>query len=114
MERRKETRYPTLRTAVVSAPGSGEGSRDFAQIVDISESGMRLTLDRAILPGASVVIRLKAVALVIVGRIRYCERLASQSFTMGLEIIEVLGAERSKRLSPEEVWEVVGTHEVAP
>jgi PilZ domain len=72
-ERRKEIRYSTNDPAVVSIlPLNGD--RMPAAVIDISKSGLRLELGKAIRKGGRIEVKIMPSNLVIFGEVRYCRR----------------------------------------
>jgi len=72
LERRREARYPTSDPAMVEIPSENLASVP-AVVIDVSRSGLRLELERAIARGVRINIMLSS-QLVIFGEVRYCRR----------------------------------------
>lgn len=88
MHHRIHKRYPVNETARTwSLLGPQEGT-DQTQIVDVSESGLRIESGQAFLPGEAIAIRVNQ--LVIFGIVRYCRELRSECFSSGVRITDIV------------------------
>ena len=87
LEQRREFRFNAARAAIVTAlDRTAEGLS--AGILDLSSSGMKLTLSRPVEAGTPV--RIDIETDLILGEIRYCIREESGSYTVGIEMDQVL------------------------
>lgn len=86
--RRIHTRYPVNETAKTWSLLVPEEGTSLTQIVDVSESGLRIQSSQAFLPGEAIAIRVNH--LVIFGRVRHCQELRSRWFSSGVRITEIV------------------------
>ena len=86
--RRRHTRYPVNETANTRSLLVPEERTNPTQIVDVSESGLRIESNQAFLPGEAIAIRVHH--LVIFGGVRHCRELRSGRFSSGVRITEIV------------------------
>ena len=85
---RVHTRYPVNETAKTRSLLVPEDGTNPAQIVDVSESGLRIHSNQAFLPGEAIAIRVNQ--LVIFGSVRHCRELSSGWFSSGVRITKIV------------------------
>ena len=85
---RVHTRYPVNESAKTRSLLVPEDGTNPAQIVDVSESGLRIESNQAFLPGEAIAIQVNQ--LVIFGRVRHCQELRSRWFASGVRITEIV------------------------
>jgi hypothetical protein len=85
---RVHPRYPVNETAQTRSLLVPQEGTNPTQIVDVSESGLRIESNQAFLPGEAIAIRVNQ--LVIFGGVRHCRELRSGWFSSGVRITEVV------------------------
>jgi PilZ domain-containing protein len=89
MESRTEDRYSVNESVVVSILDKPETHRP-ATVIDVSESGFRLTSGLNLTPGSRILTTLNSVA--IFGVVRNCQRSGDNLFLAGVQITDVVPA----------------------
>ena len=89
MQRRRESRYEVWESVVLRILDHWEPTHSAATVVDISHAGYRVLATKEVAAGTEVLITLNSVA--IIGRVRHCEKAQEDSFTVGVEITDVVG-----------------------
>jgi hypothetical protein len=88
MRRRIHKRYPVNETAQTWSLLVPQEGTNRTQIVDVSESGVRIESSQAFLPGETIAIRVNQ--LVIFGIVRHCRELRSGWFSSGVRITDIV------------------------
>jgi hypothetical protein len=88
MRRRIHARYPVNETAQTWSLLVPQEGTSRTQIVDVSESGLRVESSQAFLPGEAIAIRVNQ--LVIFGVVRHCRELRLKWFSSGVRITEIV------------------------
>lgn len=93
---RIHTRYPVNETATTRSLLVPQEGTNPTQIVDVSDSGLRIESKQAFLPGEAIAIRVNQ--LVIFGSVRHCRELSSGWFSSGVRITEIV-AQQARMLA---------------
>ena len=92
--RRAELRFgadqPVLVSVVVPIPGRIDG---------MSKSGLRVTVSRLVKTGALVEVKWDRV--IVVGEVRYCQKIGPRKYSIGLKIVEVVGGGKVLQTKPD-------------
>src|SRR5580658_5195225 len=85
---RIHTRYPVNETAQTWSLLVPQDGTNQTQIVDVSESGLRIESTQAFLPGESIAIRVNR--MVIFAVVRHCRELRAAWFSSGVRITQIV------------------------
>ena len=85
---RVHKRYPVNETAKTRSLLVPEEGTNPTQIIDVSESGLRIESNQAFLPGEAIAILVNHLA--IFGSVRHCRELSSGWFSSGVRITEIV------------------------
>jgi hypothetical protein len=92
-DRRTELRFgadqPVLVSVLAPMPGTIDG---------MSKSGLRVTISRLVKTGALVEIKWDRV--IVVGQVRYCQKIGPRKYSIGLNIMEVVGGGKLLQIKP--------------
>jgi hypothetical protein len=92
--RRAELRFgadqPVFVSVVVPIPGRIDG---------MSKSGLRVTVSRLVKTGAMVEVKWDRV--IVVGEVRYCQKIGPRKYSIGLKIVEVVGGGKVLQTKPD-------------
>jgi hypothetical protein len=92
-DRRTELRFgadqPVLVSVLAPVPGTIDG---------MSKSGLRVTVSRLVKTGALVEIKWDRV--IVVGQVRYCQKIGPRKYSIGLKIMEVVGGGKLLQIKP--------------
>jgi PilZ domain len=88
MERRHEIRIPTdVRARLKSLdPVTSLGPSTVAQIIEVSDHGLKVRVDRPLTIGASV--QILAAGRIVLGRVRHCLSLDTD-YHIGIQVVEL-------------------------
>jgi hypothetical protein len=92
-DRRTEVRFGADQPVVVSVVTPIAGKIDSA-----SKSGLRVTVSRLVKTGARVEIKWDRV--IVVGQVRYCQKIGPRRYSIGLKIIEIVGGGKLLQIKP--------------
>ncbi len=85
---RIHTRYPVNETAQTWSLLVPQDGTNHTQIVDVSESGLRIESTQGFLPGESIAIRVNR--MVIFAVVRHCRELREGCFSSGVRITQIV------------------------
>ena len=86
-EHRRHARHPiTGKVRVLWDPGDGESRICLAELVEVSESGLRIRVDTAITPRSYVTINHRESGIMGRGSVRFC-RFIKGKYSVGLEFV---------------------------
>src|ERR1700729_3236198 len=88
MPRRIEARYPVSEIARTWSLAVPEDGTSQTQIVNVSNSGVRMESNQAFLPGEEIAIRVNK--LVTFGIVRYCREIRPEWYSTGVHIHDVV------------------------
>ena len=91
-EKRREPRYPTHDAVEVKTLPYSEAPMQ-ANVLDVSKSGMKLEIDRQLLPGSRIEILMPSSKLVLFAQVRYCRRFGALYYA-GVLIEDVVPPKR--------------------
>ena|ERR1022692_1034734 len=91
--RRTELRFGADQSVLVSVVTPIPGKIDSA-----SKSGLRLTVSKLVKSGA--VVEIKWDRVIVVGQVRYCQKIGPRKYSIGLKIIEVVGGGKLLQIKP--------------
>src|SRR5437016_2644795 len=98
LSRRKEARYEVHEPAVLTA-AEGSGATTFAvTVLDVSRSGLRVSLPARLEVGAEVVVRRPSG--LIRGQVRYCRSTGPGEYNAGIQVTDVPTERRRDRRYP--------------
>jgi hypothetical protein len=93
-DRRTEPRFGADQPVVVSVVTPIPGKIDSA-----SKSGLRVTVSRLVKIGATVEIKWDRV--IVVGEVRYCQKIGPRKYSIGVKIIEIVGGGKLLQIKPD-------------
>ncbi|MEP6963145.1 MAG: PilZ domain-containing protein [Acidobacteriota bacterium] len=86
-DKRAEDRYSVLETAIVHPISTEERERLEVYVMDISNNGMKLRVERPLVAGMQVQVLLRD--LIILGEVRHCRQVSGR-FNVGVLVQDVL------------------------
>lgn len=92
-DRRTEVRFGADQAVVVSVVTPIPGKIDSA-----SKSGLRVTVSRLVKTGALVEVKWDRV--IVVGEVRYCQKIGRRKYSVGLKIMEIVGGGKLLQVKP--------------
>ncbi|MGD0298853.1 MAG: PilZ domain-containing protein [Bryobacteraceae bacterium] len=92
-DRRREPRFAADQPVVVSVVTPIPG-----KINSASKSGLRVTVSRLVKTGARVEIKWDRV--IVVGEVRYSEKIGPRKYSIGVKIIEIVGGGKLLQVKP--------------
>jgi hypothetical protein len=92
-DRRTEVRFGADQPVVVSVVTPIPGRIDSA-----SKSGLRVTVSRLLKAGALVEVKWDRV--IVVGEVRYCQKIGPRKYSVGLKIMEIVGGGKLLQIKP--------------
>jgi hypothetical protein len=90
---RTEVRFGADQPVVVSVVTPIPGKIDSA-----SKSGLRVTVSRLVKIG--VLVEVKWDRVIVVGEVRYCQKIGPRRYSIGLKIIEIVGGGKLLQIKP--------------
>src|SRR5579872_3784090 len=90
-DRRVEPRFAADQPVVVSVVTPILGTIDSA-----SKSGLCVTVSKLVTVGASVEVKWNRV--IVVEEVRYCQKIGPRKYSVGLKIVEVVGAGKVRQI----------------
>ncbi len=94
LEQRREPRYPVSKTGIVHPVHPTERDRLQAYVMDLSSSGMKLRIEKQLVPGTEVQVLLDDA--IIFGQVRHCTESAGR-YNVGVLVLDVLTPPKRKR-----------------
>jgi|ERR1700733_10324990 len=98
---RIHTRYPVNETAHTWSLLVPQDGTNQTQIVDVSESGLRIESTQAFLPGETIAVRVNK--LVIFAVVRHCRELREGWFSSGVRITQMVSYKQRLPKSLDEI-----------
>ncbi len=95
MSRRVEARYPVSEIAKTRSLVAPQEGTNPTQVVDVSNSGLRMESNQAFLPGEEIAIRVNK--LVTFGVVRYCRELRPGCFSVGVSVRDIVARPTQER-----------------
>ena len=92
-DRRTEPRFAADQPVVVSVVTPIPG-----KIASASKSGLQVTVSRLVKIGAVVEIRWDRV--IVVGEVRYCQKIGPRKYSIGMKIMEIVGGGKLLQITP--------------
>src|ERR1700722_519750 len=89
-ELRIEADQPVLLSVVVPIRGRIDG---------MSKSGLRVIVPRLVKAGALVEVKWDRV--IVVGEVRYCQKIGPRKYSIGLKILEIVGGGKVLQIKPD-------------
>jgi hypothetical protein len=92
-DRRTEVRFGADQPVVVSVVTPIPGRIDSA-----SKAGLRVTVSKQLKTGALVEVKWDRV--IVVGEVRYCQKIGPRKYSLGLKIAEIVGGGKLLQINP--------------
>ncbi len=93
-DRRAEPRVAADQPVVVSIVTPIPG-----KIESASKSGLRVTASKLVKVGASLQIKWDRV--IVIGEVRYCEKIRPRKYSIGVKILEIVGGGKLLQIKPD-------------
>jgi len=92
-DRRTEPRFAADQPVVVSVVTPIPG-----KIASASKSGLQVTVSRLVKIGA--VVEIKWDRVIVVGEVRYCQKIGPRKYSIGVKIMEIVGGGKLLQIKP--------------